>query len=86
MSHLVRATQEPDVVREVGDAELLDLARSGILHSFKHTPEAKAVLEGTVYPEVEKWVPVRKAEDIVTAPPGMTDPAAPATGDTETKE
>lgn len=79
--HLARATQEPGVVREIDDGELLDLARQGILHSFKHTPETKAVLEGTRYQVVEKWKTVKDSDDIVTAPPGTTDPAAPAVDD-----
>ena len=72
--HLVRVTQEPGVVREVDDAELLDLARQGILHSFERTEEAKAVLADTPTPS-ERWKPAPKGAEIVEAPPAMTDPA-----------
>lgn len=75
--HLVRATQEPGVVREVEDAELVDLHRSGILHSYEHTAEAEAVLGGTVKTP-GKWKAPEKGAEIVTPPAGMTDPAANA--------
>lgn len=75
--HLVRATQEPGVVREVDDAELLDLHRSGILHSYEHTDAAAAVLGGTVKTP-GKWKSPDKGDEIVEPPPTMTDPAANA--------
>ena len=59
--HLVTATIEPSVVREVTGAELLDLARQGLLHSHEHTPEAAAVLEGTVFKAPGKWPAAEKA-------------------------
>lgn len=75
--HLVRVTQEPGVVREIDDAELLDLARQGILHSYEHTDEASAVLGGTVKTN-GKWADKKRDEDLVTAPDPATDPASNA--------
>lgn len=72
-NHRVRATQEPGVVREVSDAELLDLARQGILHSYERTDEAKAVLDGTRVGKLAAWKAPERGDDIVTAPPAVTD-------------
>jgi hypothetical protein len=72
VTHLVRATQEPGVVREVTDAELLDLHRQGILHSYEHTDEALIVLGGTVKTP-GKWKAPDKGEETVAAPPAVTD-------------
>lgn len=86
--HLVRVTQEPGVVREVDSAELLDLARSGIIDSYEHTDEAKAALGGSHVKTPGKWAGPSKSDEIVTPPPAMTDPAgsqAVAVG-TDTKE
>lgn len=71
-THLARLTQEPGVVREVDDASLLDAARLGFLHSYEHTDEASAVLEGTAV-KVSKWKAPGKGDDIVTAPVDTTD-------------
>lgn len=76
-NHLVRATQEPDVVREVTDAELLDLHRQGILHSYEHTDAAALVLGGTVKTP-GKWKAPAKDVEPVTAPPSTTEPPASA--------
>lgn len=73
--HLARVTQEPGVVREVGDAELLDLARLGILHSYEHTDAAAAALGGSHVKTPGNWKAAKKGEDVVSAPPAMTDPA-----------
>ena len=81
--HLARATQEPGVVREVDDAELLDLHRQGILHAYEHTDEAAAVFGGSHVKTPGKWKPKERGDDVVTAPTAMTDPAAPATDDTK---
>lgn len=79
MAHKVRATIEPSVVREVGDAELVDLARQGLLHSYEHTDAAGAVLDDhALAPKVKAWKSPEKGDDVVTPPPGMTDPAANA--------
>lgn len=75
MTHLVRATQEPSVVREIEDAELLDLARQGLLFSYEHTAEAAVVLDGTVKTP-GKWKGPDRGEEIVTPPPAVTDPPA----------
>lgn len=86
--HLVRVTQEPGVVREVDSAELLDLARSGIIYSYEHTEEAKAALGGSHVKTPGKWSAPKADEATVTAPAAMTDPAgsqAVAVG-TDTKE
>lgn len=72
MTHLVRATQEPSVVREIEDAELLDLARQGLLFSYEHTPAAAAVLNGTVKTP-GKWKAANRGDEIVTAPAATTD-------------
>lgn len=76
--HLVRATIEPSVVREVSGAELLDLARQGLIHSLERTPEAAAVLEGTNFKAGPKWKPAEKKGEIATAPApaGATAPGA----------
>ena len=75
--HLARATQEPGVVREIDDAELLDLARQGLLYSYEHTDAAAAVLGGTVKTR-GKWKSPDLGEDVVTAQPAMTEPPASA--------
>lgn len=84
--HPVRVTQEPGVVREVGNAELLDLARQGLIHSYEHTPEAAAVLEGTNFETVGNWPAAEKLAKlkktgVVKAPAqiGATAPAADET-------
>lgn len=71
--HAVRVTQEPGVVREIDSAELVDLARQGLIHSYEHTPEAAAVLGGTIK-GVKSWKAAEKGEDTVEAPPAITDP------------
>lgn len=75
--HLARATQEPGVVREIDDAELLDLARQGLLYSYEHTDAAAAVLGGTVKTP-GKWKSPDRGDDVVTAPPATTEPPASA--------
>ena len=76
--HLARATQEPGVVREVDDAELLDLHRLGILHSYEHTDAAEAALGGSHVKTPKAWKSPKKGDEIVVPPPAMTDPAADA--------
>lgn len=72
MTHNVRVTQEPGVVREVDDRELVDLQRLGLLESFEHTPEALALLpEGFKTPS--NWKAAKDGEEVVTAPPAITD-------------
>lgn len=81
--HLVRATIEPSVVREIDDAELLDLARQGFIHSYEKTEAAAAVLEGTVFKTTSrKWAPAEKKADVVTAP-APAGASAPADDDTK---
>lgn len=75
--HLARATQEPGIVREVDDAELLDLHRQGILHSYEHTEAAAAVLGGAVKTP-GKWKSPDRGEETVVAPPASTEPPASA--------
>jgi hypothetical protein len=70
--HLARATQEPGVVREVDDAELLDLHRWGILHSYEHTDEASAALGGHVKTP-GKWASPKKGEEPISSDPAMTE-------------
>jgi hypothetical protein len=77
--HLVRVTQEPGVVREVDDAELVDLARQGLIHSYNHTDETKSLLDGDVK-TVGKWRAAERGDDVVTAPPAITDPPASVGG------
>lgn len=74
MAHKLRVTIEPGVVREVDDAELVDLARQGLVHSYEHTEAAAAVLStsGTKL-VVNRWKDADKASDVVTAPAAMTD-------------
>lgn len=76
--HKVRVTQEPHVVREVSDAELLDLARQGLIDSYNHTEEAKAILPEGFTVDGRRFEPAERGEEIVTAPAAMTDPAANA--------
>ncbi len=84
MAHKLRVTIEPGVVREVDDAELVDLARQGLIHSYEHTDAAAAVLTAfDLKPTVKKWRDADKGEEIVTAPPAITDPAGAQS--TETK-
>ena len=73
--HLARATQEPGVVREIDDAELLDLHRNGILHSYEHTDEAATALGGSHVKTPAKWRSPDKGGETATADPAMTDPA-----------
>lgn len=75
-THLARVTQEPGVVREVDDAELLDLARQGILHSYEKTDTSSAIVAGRKTPA--KWVAPKKGAEIVAPPDAITDPAANA--------
>lgn len=81
MAHKLRVTIEPGVVREVDDAELVDLARQGLVHSYEHTDAAKTVLDTyELKPKVKAWKDAEKASDVVSAP-------APATATTtDTKE
>jgi hypothetical protein len=72
----VRVTQEPGVVREIDDAELIDLARQGLIHSYERTEEAKAVLVDTPVGRVKAWKDAEHKADIVTPPPAVTDPPA----------
>lgn len=74
--HLARATQEPGVVRKVDDAELLDLHRMGILHSFEQTASTDRVLDGAESPKAWKS-PEEDAEKVEAEKP-LTDPAANA--------
>lgn len=84
VTHQVRVTQEPGVVREVTDAELTDLHRQGILHSFEHTREAAAIVPKG-YEVKAKWKGAEKGADIVTAPEPMTHTEVGA-ADTDTKK
>lgn len=77
-THLVRVTQEPDVVRRVSGAELLDLSRQGLLHSYDRTDEAAAVLGGSHVKTPGKWKAAEKSADVVEAPAATTDPSASA--------
>lgn len=72
-NHRVRATQEPGVVREVTDAELVDLHRQGILYSYEHTDEAKAALGGEHVKTPKSWKAPADREETVAAPPAVTD-------------
>lgn len=78
MSHLARATQEPDIVREIEDSELLDLHRQGILYSYEHTDEASVVLGGVVKTP-GKWKAPDKGAEL--AKPAPDAAAAPASAD-----
>lgn len=80
----VRATIEPGVVREVDDAELVDLQRQGLIHSFEHTDHALEVLPAD-FKAPHRWREPDKGEDVVTPPPGITDPAASAATETGAK-
>lgn len=82
MAHKLRVTIEPAVVREVDDAELIDLARQGLIYSYEHTDEAAAVLDAhNIKPKVKTWKAPEKGADIVTAPPALTDPAGAQPGE-----
>lgn len=77
MAHKLRVTQEPGVVREVDDAELVDLARQGLIHSYEHTDAtADALDKFNLKPEVERWKAAKKGEDVVTATPDAATPEA----------
>lgn len=78
----VRVTQEPGVVREVDDRELLDLHRQGLLHSFERSDVTDEIV-GTKSPN--RWKAPAAGEDTVEAPPATTDAAASADGDDDTK-
>lgn len=69
----VRVTIEPGVVREVDDAELLDLHRQGLLHSFERSEITDAVTGGAKSPH--RWQSPAKGDDIVEAPASVTDTA-----------
>jgi len=71
--HAVRVTQEPGVVRLVDDSELIDLSRQGLIHSYEHTPEAAAVLGGTLK-GVQAWKAPKKGDETIEAPDAVTDP------------
>lgn len=71
--HPVRVTQEPGVVRNVDSAELIDLARQGLIHSYEHTPAAEAVLGGTVK-GLKAWKAAEKGDDTVEAPADLSTP------------
>jgi hypothetical protein len=75
----VRVTIEPGVVREVDDAELTDLARQGLIHSYDRTDHAAEVLGGTIATP-GKWKAPERGDDIIGAPASMTEPAAGADG------
>lgn len=82
MAHKLRVTIEPAVVREVDDAELIDLARQGLIHSYEHTDEAAAVLDQyDIKPKVKSWKAPEKGAEIVTAPPALTDPSGAQPGE-----
>lgn len=70
-TNLVRVTQEPGVVREVDDRELIDLQRQGVLHSFEHTEHTLDVLPKG-YKAENRWKAADKVADIVTAPDPTT--------------
>lgn len=83
VANLVRVTQEPGVVREVDDRELIDLQRSGILHSFEHTEHALEVLPKG-YKAANRWKAPEKGAEVVTAPEPVTSTNVGAAGtDTE---
>lgn len=62
----VRVTMEPSVVREVDDSEFTDLSRMGLIHSHNRGDGSSP----------EEWEPAERGEEIVSAPPAITDPAA----------
>lgn len=67
----VRVTIEPSVVREVDDAELLDLHRQGLLYSFERSETTDAVTDGAKSPH--RWQAPAKGDDIIEAPASVTD-------------
>lgn len=73
--HYARVTQEPGVVREIDDTELLALARQGLLHSYEHTAEAKTALGGRHVETPAKWKAADAPSDIVSPDAPITDPA-----------
>ena len=74
MAHKLRVTVEPGVVREVDDAELVDLARQGLIHSFEHTEAAAEVLDQhDLKPKVKSWKGAERG--------GVAGSAVFATGD-----
>lgn len=66
----VRTTIEPGVVREVDDAELVDLYRLGLIASLERDDRHAAL--GVTAPKGSRWVPAEKGADIVTAPAPLT--------------
>jgi hypothetical protein len=66
----VRTTIEPGVVREVDDAELVDLYRQGLIHSLERDERHKVL--GVAAPKGSRWVPAERGDDIVTAPAPVT--------------
>lgn len=70
VTHRVRVTQEPTVVREITDAELLDLSRQGLIHSFEHTVEALAIVPEGFKTEA-KWSAPKRGDGIVTPAPDV---------------
>ena len=83
MAHKLRVTVEPGVVREVDDAELVDLARQGLIHSFEHTEAAAEVLDQhDLKPKVKSWKGAERGGEIVTAPASIT----PTAGETDKKK
>lgn len=80
--HKLRVTLEPHVVREVDDAELLDLARQGLIDSYEKTDAAAAVLsQHNATGPSKKWADAKKGETTVVAPPAMTEPPAGEKGE-----
>ena len=61
----VRTTNEPGVVREVDDTELIDLERQGLIYSR----EGDSTRKGE-----HKWQPKGRGEAVVTATPDLTTP------------
>lgn len=81
VTHRVRATIEPGVVREVGDAELLDLARQGLIDSYDRTDEAKAALGGEHFSTPSRWAAPKKGEAVVAPDAPLTEPTAQNEGE-----
>lgn len=79
MTHKLRVTIEPNVVREVDDSELVDLARQGLIDSYEKTDAAADVLSahGIKAPS-KKWADAKKGEATVAAPADLTTPPADA--------
>jgi hypothetical protein len=68
----VRVTIEPDVVREIDDAELVDLQRQGLIHSYEHTDHAAEVLPAG-FKAPNRWRAPDKSTEIIEAPAPVTD-------------